>query len=109
MRSSRSDVVRGQFADLAAVAHHDDALGEPEHLLELGRDEDDGEALLGQLGDLALDVGLRADVDAAGRLVEHDQLGRGREPAGQQHLLLVAAGEVPGAQVRVGRPHVRGP
>ena len=59
-----------------------------------------------ELGDLALDVGLRADVDAAGRLVEDDELGRGREPAGEQHLLLVAAGEVAGEQVRVGRAHV---
>ena len=66
------------------------------------------ESLLGELGDLALDVGLRADVDAAGRLVEDDQLGRGREPAGEQHLLLVAAGEVAGEQVRVGRAHAEG-
>ena len=74
MRPSRSTSSDGQLADLAAIAHHDNALGEPEYLFELGRDEDDRQTLLRQLGDLALDVGLRADVDAAGRLVEDDEL-----------------------------------
>ena len=61
---------------------------------------------LDELGDLALDVGLGADVDAAGRLVEDDQLGSGGQPAGEQHLLLVAAGEVADER-RSGRPGAR--
>ena len=93
MRPSTSTAAGVEHADLAAVAHHDDALGQSKHLLELGGDEDDRKSLARQLGDLALDVGLRADVDAAGRLVEDDQLRGGRQPAGEQHLLLVAAGE----------------
>ena len=36
-----------------------------------------------------------ADVDAAGRLVEHDHLRLGDQPLGQHDLLLVAAGEEP--------------
>ena len=40
-----------------------------------------------------LDLGLGADVDAAGRLVEDEQLRLGGQPAGEQHLLLVAAAE----------------
>ena len=59
----------------------------------------------GELGDLALDVGLRADVDAAGRLVEDEQLRGGRQPAREQDLLLVAAGQVAGEHAGVGRSH----
>ena len=47
--------------------------------------------------------GLGADVDAAGGLVEDQQLGLGDQPAGEQHLLLVAAGEV-AHRARRGRP-----
>jgi hypothetical protein len=39
-------------------------------LLELGGDHDDAQALLGQLVDECLHLGLGADVDAAGRLVQ---------------------------------------
>ena len=43
---------------------------------------------------MRVDVGLGADVDAAGRLV-HDQDARlARQPFGEQHLLLVAARQV---------------
>ena len=47
-----------------------------------------------EVGDELLDLGLGADVDAAGGLVEDQQPRLGDQPAGQQHLLLVAAGEV---------------
>ena len=40
-----------------------------------------------------LDLGLGADVDAARRLVEDQQPRLGDQPAGEQHLLLVAAAE----------------
>ena len=39
----------------------------------------------------AVHGGLGADVDALGRLVEDDDLGRGRQPFGDDDLLLVAA------------------
>ena len=49
-----------------------------------------------ELGDLALDVGLGADVDAARRLVEDEQLRGSGQPAREHDLLLVAAGQVAG-------------
>ena len=52
------------------------------------------QALVGELADQRLNLGLGADVDAARRLVEDQQLRVGAEPARQQHLLLVAAGEL---------------
>ncbi len=36
---------------------------------------------------------MRPHVDAARRLIEDQELGFGQQPAGEQHLLLVAAGE----------------
>ena len=44
-----------------------------------------------EVADDLVDLGLGADVDALGRLVEHQHLRLRRQPAGQQHLLLVAA------------------
>ena len=78
-------------------------VAEPQHLLQLGGDEDHRHALAGELGDQLLDLGLGADVDAAGRLVEDEHLRLGDQPAGQQHLLLVAAARGC-ASARSGRP-----
>ena len=47
----------------------------------------------GQAADQGVDLGLGADVDAAGRLVEEQDLGLDQEPAGEDALLLVAAGK----------------
>ena len=45
-------------------------------------------------------LGLRADVDAARRLVDDQHLRLGREPLRQHDLLLVAAGQVPTGSLR---------
>src|SRR5688572_26615419 len=83
------EVVVGTLVDLAAVAHDDHAVTEPEDLLQLGGDEHDRHALAGELGDQLLDLGLGADVDAAGGLVEDQHLRLRDQPPGEQHLLLV--------------------
>ena len=44
-----------------------------------------------ELVDERLDLALRADVDAARGLVDDEELGLRAQPAGEQHLLLVAA------------------
>ena len=80
MISMMSATVVLSFDDLgdhAAVPHDADPVREPEHLLQLGGDVDDGHALLGQRGDQALDLRLGADVDAAGRFVKDQQLAVG--------------------------------
>src|SRR6476661_4094376 len=89
-----ADVVVDALVDLAAVAHHDEPVAEPQHLLELGGDEDHRHALGRELGDLGLDLRLGADVDAARGLVEDEDLGLRDQPAGQEHLLLVATRQV---------------
>ncbi len=98
-----------ELRDHLAVAHHGDLVAEAEHLLQLGGDEQHRHAAVGQLHDQLLDLGLGADVDAAGGLVEDQQARLGDQPAGQQHLLLVAAGEVAHRHVGVRRPDAQAP
>jgi hypothetical protein len=49
---------------------------------------------VGQPLDDPVDLVLRPHVDAAGGLVEDEQLGLGEEPLGEDDLLLVATGEL---------------
>src|SRR2546421_3743918 len=83
----------GQLAGHRATAHDDHAVGEAEDLGQVRGDDDHGEPFGGEVADDGIDLALRADVDALGRLVEEQHLGLGGEPPGQQHLLLVAAGQ----------------
>src|SRR6478735_6379315 len=101
-----ADVGVGALVDLATVAHDDEAVAEPEDLLELGGDEDHRHPLGSQLGDLGLGLRLGADVDAPGGLVEDQDVGLGDQPASEQHLLLVAAREVAHQGSRIRRPDV---
>lgn len=85
--------VAREFARHRAAAQDDDAVGALDEFFDVGGDEQDGEALPGEFVDEALDLGLGADVDAAGGFVEQQHLGLQAEPAGEEYLLLVAAGE----------------
>src|SRR5207302_11464125 len=67
------------------------ALRSLDDLLDLRRDHQHAEALLGKLLDQRLDLGLRADIDAACGLIEDEQFRIGAQPAGKQNLLLIAA------------------
>ena len=90
---TRSSVAsaRGDLGRDPALVEDDDPVGHREDLGQVARDEDDPEAGRGQLGDDPVDLDLGADVDAAGRLVEDEQPRLGRQPLGQDDLLLVAA------------------
>ena len=98
--SSRSSVSPASaLAGDAAVEHHDDPVGERLDLVELDRDEQDRLAAVAQRDDLLVDELDGADVDAAGRLADQQHLGVALHLAGDDDLLLVAAGEVGGLQV----------
>ena len=76
--------------DLASI-HDGDPVGQLQDLVELGRDEQDGGAGVA-LGDrLAVDELDAADVQAARRLIEDEQLQVAAELARHDDLLLVAA------------------
>src|SRR3954469_24805862 len=53
-------------------AHHEDAMGKTQHLLVLGGDEENGDALGRQRVDQSVDRELRSYVDAARRLVRDE-------------------------------------
>jgi hypothetical protein len=80
-------------ADQAAVVHDGDPVGEGEHLVEFGGDEQHRGALIALGDELGVDVLDRADVDTSGRLRRDEQVDRAIELAGDDELLLVAAGQ----------------
>ena len=75
-------------------------------LVELDRDQQDRLAGVAQRDEPAVDELDGADIDAARRLADEQQLGIALDLARQHDLLLVAAGEVGGLQPRIRRPHV---
>src|SRR5580700_4904758 len=66
----------------------------PERLFELRGDEKYGRPLLGRFDDELMDAPSRANVDAATRLIKHNDARTNEDPFRHQHFLLVAAGIV---------------
>ena len=58
-----------------SAVHHRDPVADPQQFLEFGGGREHGHAGLGGAVDQLVDLGFRADVDAAGGLVEQEQLG----------------------------------
>ena len=71
------------------------AMARAQDLLELRRDEEAGLAVLGERQDQPLDLGLGADVDAARRLVEDQDLRVRRQPAGEDTFCWLPPLSVP--------------
>ena len=67
--------------------------------VELDRDEEDRLARVAHLDDLVVDELDGADVDAARRLADDQHVGIALHLAGEDDLLLVAAGEVGGLEL----------
>ena len=88
----------------AAGVHDRDPVGEVDELVEVGRDDEDGDAAIGELADALADRGDRPDVEAVGRLAEDDDARIERELASEDRLLDVAAAELADR-----RPLGRGP
>jgi hypothetical protein len=85
---------RRELAGDPALPHDDHPVAHADDLGQLGGDHQDSGAGAGQLAHQLVDAGLRADVDAPGRLVEHIDLGGRGQPLDQHGLLLVAAGQI---------------
>src|SRR5580704_81546 len=88
-----------EFSNDAAKASDQDAVGDGEDLRQIGGDDHDGLAFVGEAADLGVDLGNGADIDAAGRLVEDDDRGILRQRLGDHDLLLIAAGELDDARL----------
>ena len=97
----------GKLADEGAVVHHADPVADAEQFRHFRRDHHDALAGRRQFVDDTIDLVFRTDVDAAGRLVEDQDLGVRHQPFRQHDLLLVAAGELADflIDVRAANPH----
>ncbi len=86
--------VTGKLGRDPPFAHDDHAVRHTHDLGDFRADHDHRQSLRGQFGHEVVHGRFRADVDALGRLVKDDDLRLGRQPLGDHHLLLVAAGKV---------------
>ena len=77
-----------------SVSHHGDAVAHREKLIVIRTDQQDGTALRGQPVDQAVDRKLGADVDPLRGFIEDQDPSVGQQPTGDDHLLLIAAGQV---------------
>ena len=74
-----------------AVVHDRDPVADELQLLQFGGGDEHRHTAGGGSFDQLVDLGFRADVDAAGGLVEQQQLRSRREGAAEDRPLLVAA------------------
>ena len=91
-RTSRG-VSAGTIPTIATAVEDHDPVGQRDHLVELGGDDEDGHAGVAGGHDLLVDELDRAHVDAAGRLGRDQQAQVAGELARHDDLLLVAARE----------------
>src|SRR6185295_557513 len=85
------DRAAGQVGDDLALRHDVHPVGDLDGLFVVGRGDEHRDALGGEDAERLVDVLASADVDAPGRLDEHEHGALALQPAAQQHLLLVAA------------------
>ena len=78
-------------ATQATLVDDDDRVGQLEYLGDLGAEDQHAVALARIVAQDAIDLRLAADIDAAGRLLEHQQLRVAGDGRGDGDLLLVAA------------------
>ena len=107
MSRSMESVVAAEFGDDQASRKHQRAMTEPRDLLEVGRYDDDAEARIESLIEETVDLRLGAHVDAGGRILRNEEAPADAQPAPDDHLLLVAAGERLDRQVRIVRDAAR--
>ena len=85
-------VTRTLFNDMAP-RHDDHPVAQALELHGIRRQHDDRDARGGEIAQERVDVHAGAGVDALGRVLDEEHLRVAEAPAGQQDLLLVAAGE----------------
>ena len=91
------------FASQTAAGHDQDAVTDAQQLGHFRRNHQNRLALVGQIDDQLVNFILGAHVDAAGGLVQEQDLRVGQQPAAQNDLLLVAAGQAADLRLLGGR------
>ena len=83
----------GDLGKYRLVAEDQDAVREVHELVDLAGEDHDAHAFGAEPVQDCVDLPLGPDVNPSGGVIEQQDLGVGGKPAGQQHLLLVAAGQ----------------
>src|SRR3984957_2662627 len=96
----------GKLLDDTALAGNEDAIGQAEDLRQVRRNHHHGDAAVGEFVDDLVEIGDRADIDAAGRFVEYHELGDLSQRPGNDDFLLIAAGQFDDARIGADRPHL---
>lgn len=86
----RGVLLAGAGEDDAAALQLDDAVGQALHLREVVGDPDDGDAVVGELADEALEDRGRGAIEGGRRFVREDRLGAGGQGTGQAQALGLA-------------------
>src|SRR5579871_2640048 len=94
------DLAAGKLSRETSLAHDENPIGQDGKFLDVRADENDADAGAGEGPDGAMDLLARADVHSARWLVEDQQPDPRAQPAGDQRLLLVAAGKAGDLHVR---------
>ena len=96
-----ADIVNAELADQVTFAQNQNAACETDDFRQVAREQNDGMSFFRILQDRVMDDLFGADVDAARRFVEYHDVGVRRQPLGEQHLLLIAAGQAADKSFRV--------
>src|SRR3984893_7910031 len=88
-----ADRLISEFAHHCTALQDEDAIGERQNCLGLGREDNDGKSPRTQTVDDVDDVALGTDVHAARGLAQHQKTRRIAQPLRQRDFLLIAAGQ----------------
>jgi zinc transport system substrate-binding protein len=95
--------LRRRAVELDRALHHEHTVEVRGHRAQLVRHEEHrGAVLEHEVHERVAELALRLRVDARDGLVEHEQLGLARERAGDEHALLLTAGELEHRTARLG-------
>jgi hypothetical protein len=83
-----------KFADFLAIPHDDHTIRITNDFVEFRRNEKDRGARSTQVTCNGLDLCFGADVDTTSRFIENEECRVHREPAREQHFLLIATAEL---------------
>ena len=85
-------LLRGYLSHGDSLAQRNDAVAQGEQLRQIAGGEQDRRAAGRELGNQRVNLRLRSNVDAGGRLVEQQEAWLMSQGARQEELLLIAAG-----------------
>src|SRR5712691_711684 len=94
-----------EFAGQAAFAQDENTVAQGDQFRQLTGGDDQAQAVAAEEVDQLVEFGLRADIDAARRIVQQQNFRLRAQPARDDAFLLVAAAEAGDRRLRPGRLH----